>query len=179
MGRLAGARPVHGRGGVKCCKLCKASKPLDQFNRARSTLDGRRGECKACSAKRSRLWRETYPEKWAAHHRRRQYRVSPSMYKAMLLVQGGVCAICRCPEMKRASLSVDHDHACCSTVDKKSCGKCVRGLICARCNRGLGAFLDSRAFLAAALSYLDPRTVRKRVASYKRAVKPVGLWDDD
>ena len=64
-------------------------------------------------------------------------------YQALHDLQGGVCAICKQPETavnpyngKPRSLSIDHDHSCCST--KFSCGKCVRGLLCHTCNSALG-----------------------------------------
>lgn len=56
--------------------------------------------------------------------------------------QGGVCAICECPDKKR--LSVDHDH---------QTGK-IRGLLCANCNLALGNFKDDPDRLAKAIVYL-------------------------
>lgn len=55
-------------------------------------------------------------------------------YEEMLAEQGGGCAICRRPP-GRTRLHVDHDHRCCP--GKKSCGECVRGLLCWYCNRSL------------------------------------------
>lgn len=51
------------------------------------------------------------------------------------------------------SLHIDHDHSCCN--GPRSCGKCVRGALCAKCNVGLGSFLDSAERLRAAISYLE------------------------
>lgn len=42
------------------------------------------------------------------------------------------CYICKSKEF----LQVDHDHSCCST--SKSCGKCIRGIVCQSCNIHLG-----------------------------------------
>lgn len=52
----------------------------------------------------------------------------------MLQEQGGVCAICKQPP-RRNKLHVDHDHSCCP--GKRSCGRCIRGLLCASCNSKL------------------------------------------
>lgn len=64
------------------------------------------------------------------------YSITPERYYRMLLSQGGVCAICKLEPERGRRLCVDHDHACCP--DKKSCGECVRGLLCVRCNWTLG-----------------------------------------
>lgn len=63
----------------------------------------------------------------------------------------GVCPICmREPD----AWAVDHDHACCP--DKyKTCGKCVRGFICTKCNSAIGFLKDSSAGLRRAADYLD------------------------
>jgi hypothetical protein len=82
---------------------------------------------------------------------RRHYNLTPVEYDAMLLSQDGKCAICRQkPEGKR--LSVDHDHACCP--GDIACGKCVRGLLCDKCNWWLGQIEDDLGMLVAAENYL-------------------------
>lgn len=49
-------------------------------------------------------------------------------------------------------LSIDHDHSCCPT--RRSCGKCVRGVLCSNCNVGLGQLKDDIAVVENLLSYL-------------------------
>ena len=64
---------------------------------------------------------------------KRLYKITPADYNKMLNEQGGKCAICGAipPFGKYKRLVVDHDH---------ETGK-VRGLLCPRCNAGLG-FLE-------------------------------------
>lgn len=83
----------------------------------------------------------------------KRYNIAPGGYEAMLLAQGGHCALCpRTPEENGKRLGVDHDHVCCPGRD--SCGKCVRGLVCQRHNLGLGYFDDDIAALEDAITYL-------------------------
>lgn len=83
---------------------------------------------------------------------RKMYNITLAEYDDMLLAQNGVCAICHGVNPGEDALSVDHDHRCCP--GKKSCGGCVRGLLCRKCNTGLGAFDDNVALLELASSYL-------------------------
>ncbi len=67
----------------------------------------------------------------------------------MLLLQNGVCALCRKAETSTykgriRQFAIDHDHAT---------GK-VRGLLCSTCNIGIGHLQDSPALLEAAAAYL-------------------------
>lgn len=73
------------------------------------------------------------------------YGLTLEKYNEMLTAQNGVCKICSCKDDSRwGVLSVDHCH---------STGK-VRGLLCAKCNKGLGQFKDNVELLDKAKSYL-------------------------
>jgi hypothetical protein len=83
-----------------------------------------------------------------------RYGMTAAEYAAMLLIQEGVCAICRQPETRTHgrtgrtfSMPVDHCH--------KS-GK-VRGLLCQNCNRALGLLGDDVDRLKAAVRYLESK----------------------
>lgn len=52
-----------------------------------------------------------------------------------------------------SQLVVDHDHDCCAS--EYSCGRCVRGLLCARCNTAAGMVLNSPQTAQALAGYLD------------------------
>lgn len=70
----------------------------------------------------------------------------------MLRAQAGKCAICKSPPADRA-LAVDHDHRCCADKNR-TCGKCVRGLLCGNCNMAIGLMRDSARLLAMASQYV-------------------------
>ena len=40
------------------------------------------------------------------------------------------CQICK--QESDVNFHVDHDHTCCPA--QNSCGKCIRGIVCSRCN---------------------------------------------
>ena len=75
--------------------------------------------------------------------RLRRYKLTRAKYDAMLQAQDGLCAICRSPTEKER-LCVDHDHAT----------GAVRGLLCKRCNTGIGYLRDSIELLDSAIQYL-------------------------
>ena len=60
----------------------------------------------------------------------------------------GLCALC----YEESATTVDHDHSCCP--GRKSCGKCVRGALCARCNKGLGYIESMGATSDSIVEYL-------------------------
>lgn len=85
----------------------------------------------------------------------RNYGMEKGTYEYLLEKQGGKCAICGSVECHTGRrFSVDHDHACCPE-NAKSCGKCVRGLLCGHCNQGIGKFKDDISLLKAAIRYLE------------------------
>ena len=102
-------------------------------------------------------------------HVKMKYGLTWDRYQAMLAAQKGVCAICKQPETwkrkttKVWALSVDHDHRCCA--GPTSCGKCVRGLLCRRCNAVLGQVRDSSKLLLSMASFLSATDVQKYAES--------------
>lgn len=75
------------------------------------------------------------------------YGLTPEEYLAMLEAQDWKCAICGTdkPSSREGdSFHIDHCH---------STGK-VRGLLCMKCNTGLGMFSDNTDMLRAAMDYL-------------------------
>jgi len=85
-----------------------------------------------------------------------RYGVSVEEYNELLKKQGGVCAICNEVPLK-GKFHIDHDHQCCAGVG--SCGKCIRGLLCNRCNWMLGNSGDSVLRLKNGIKYLKKRLV--------------------
>lgn len=71
---------------------------------------------------------------------KRKYGLSLDQQQAMFERQKGQCCICK----EAQPLNVDHDH---------STGE-VRGLLCHRCNTGVGYFRDNPTFLQRAARYL-------------------------
>ncbi len=60
----------------------------------------------------------------------------------MATAQDGLCFLCNEPldfETPRR-VHIDHDKTCCR--GRRSCGTCVRGLACNKCNAGIGHFGD-------------------------------------
>jgi hypothetical protein len=101
-------------------------------------------------ATEQREWQRKNPEKMAVRQRRYRYRqtglgVTADDYDAMLIKQGGLCAICRLRGEGKKRLHVDHCH---------STGK-IRGLLCFPCNFALGHYRDSIELHKAAIAYLE------------------------
>jgi hypothetical protein len=72
--------------------------------------------------------------------------------------QAGRCALCGDPPGGKRRLHHDHCHA--TGFD--------RGLLCARCNMGLGMFRDRPDLLRAAAAYLERHAARVPVAPKPR-----------
>jgi Recombination endonuclease VII len=127
----------------KTCALCGESKPLSEFyTRKRGSRAGNPlSRCIPCWSG-SQKARPSYQE-WEI----RRHGITPDQYAALLARQQGVCAVCGA---ERDRLRIDHDHACCP--GRYSCGRCIRGLLCARCNRLVGAI--ERGIAAKAAAYL-------------------------
>ena len=93
-------------------------------------------------------------EKARDYQLKRKFGINTDEYDALLQLQNGVCAICFRICATNRSLAVDHHHAT---------GE-IRGLLCGRCNRGLGFFNDNTTHLQSAIDYLNRFNSRELVA---------------
>lgn len=84
----------------------------------------------------------------------RTYRISLSEFEDMVEQQSGCCAICNGPPNGKGNrLHVDHDKKCCP--GSKSCGKCVRGLLCHKCNTAIGLLEEDSVRMESAIQYIE------------------------
>lgn len=139
---------------TKLCSRCRFERPLDQYRKDTSRRDGLQRYCKGCQKEKA--------QEYQADGRRgrtkraasiRKYGITVERYEEILASQDGVCAICREECSSGWALCIDHDHACCPSP-RSGCGKCVRGLLCRRCNTGIGHFQDNADLVSRALEYL-------------------------
>jgi len=141
-----------------------------------------RVRCKQCHAIAVKKWQDAHPEhyenyrkpwaladreknreKWRARQFNQDMRKmgkNADWYEEQFKKQNGLCAICgqaetiihyRTKQPKR--LCVDHDHRCCPGINS-SCGKCVRALLCSRCNPSLAILEEKPGWAEKALAYL-------------------------
>ncbi|SFB69714.1 Recombination endonuclease VII [Nocardioides terrae] len=150
---------------MKRCTRCGETKPLDDFGRKG---DRRRSHCKTCVAAYYRDYFARNPGKYAEHKARvaanRQRLMNNRVWRfnlpretleTILSARDGMCWICG----ESPGTHIDHDHACCPGT--RSCGACVRGVLCQPCNLGLGFFRDRTDVLLRAVDYL--RSARPRI----------------
>lgn len=167
---------VTARGGG-WCRACYR----ERARRARSTPEGREAkresnrraratpeglEASREASRESKLRARATPEGREAARawsRLSRYGLTEEAFAALIAAQGGRCAICGTDEPGGRTWHVDHDHACCA--GRVTCGgKCIRGLLCHRCNVGVGMFLDNAETLHAAGDYLEKFGNRARAS---------------
>ena len=106
-------------------------------------------------------WRKKNPDNVRKSYLWTHYRITPEQFDVMLDLQDGRCAICRATEPGgRGEWHIDHDHECCPS-NRRSCGKCIRALLCQRCNQGIGLFNDDVIIMKKAITYLTKHKRKK------------------
>jgi hypothetical protein len=102
----------------------------------------------------NKKWRIAHPEYRPDYMLGYNYNLTLDDYNEILAAQGGHCAICPAmePVGRVRRLAVDHDTNCCS--GRKSCGKCVRGLLCTACNTAIGGARHNVEILEKMILYL-------------------------
>lgn len=168
---------------LKVCCRCHSPKPEQEFYLINGRP---RGKCRACyseyqkeryqkdlerrkamsradfAANRerrmetTRAWRARNPRKMRDARLRRTWGIGIDEYEALLVAQGGRCAVCHGTDtgIRWACFAVDHDH---------NTGA-IRGLLCRRCNVAIGLFEDTAEFLRSGADYLDEHRQRRTIS---------------
>lgn len=141
---------------MKTCSKCLEEKEYSEFYKSKNTKSGLGSWCKPCysSKHKERSNDESYTDGRKEYRLINYYGLTQQQYNELLVGQGGGCAMCgKSPEENGRALAVDHDHSCCP--GKKTCGKCVRGLLCSNHNAMLGYANDDTNILRRAINYLN------------------------
>ena len=126
---------------MRKCRRCEEEKELDNFPISRTGKKGqiyRKPDCKPCDNKRK-----------SVANMLQKFNMTPKDYDNMLSSQDGGCAICS-TDTPRGNGRFHIDH--CHTTGK------IRGLLCSKCNVGLGQFDDNTDKLSGAIRYLTNGT---------------------
>lgn len=119
---------------ARTCVDCLLLLPASAFRQTKGMWTQR---CVKCHRKKYA------PKPWQQHKF-----PSEQAYTDLLEAQGFQCAIASCDKYPT---DIDHDHSCCP--GSYSCGKCIRGLLCRKCNTHLHPLEDPKR-LAELLDYL-------------------------
>jgi len=133
------------------CTSCKVEKPLEANFREVSAGKGKvlngkyySSHCKECDSKRSGIYNKKNRQKIKERELQTKYSLSLEEYLKMVEEVNNTCPICGISGTERKPLVVDH----CHTTLK------VRGLLCYKCNMGLGYLKDSSDNMIRAAHYL-------------------------
>ncbi len=151
------------KGAAAVYREANRAKSAEYYSTNRDRLTKQRGEFHIEhrsdeSARSARYYAEngsTVSQRHAAYRssgreRDARYGLAPGEYESMLSSQDKACALCLEKFGDRVP-HVDHDHSCCAGA--RSCGKCVRGLLCATCNKRLGHVEKDTDWLKRAFDY--------------------------
>ncbi len=164
---------------TKTCSRCKETKDISLFTQVKHIKSGYGARCKACTNELSRNYRKQNPDKVTRWHKsyydnnkeraaaaslewqrnnkdkvrwiqlKSNHGITKEQWEEIYAKQNGACAIC---DLSTYDLHVDHDHACCS--GRRSCGMCIRGLLCGSCNRAMGLIKDNKETAKKMIEYL-------------------------
>jgi hypothetical protein len=137
----------------KICSKCGEDKDVSCYrNRGGSEKHLLKSRCNSCLYKEHKKWVEDNPERvkeyrnkdsWTLVKRCKRRGITPEELIDTYERQEECCAICH-KQIEINDSAIDHNHLT---------GE-FRGILCKKCNRGLGLFEDSPYILENALDYL-------------------------
>ena len=137
------------------CKKCEETKPIERFKWVYGHKSKKNPKkkyhlytCRKCHNKEYNWKKYHNPITKREYMYKKRYGITVNDYNEMLISQDGMCAICKTDKKIKGYFHVDHCH------DTKK----IRGLLCIRCNAGIGYFKDNILNLEKAIVYLKNST---------------------
>jgi len=131
---------------TKICTKCGIRRKLEEYHIQKGGKFGHKTSCKKCT---NTIYKQPYNSIRARKNQiKYQYGMSIEDYNILLNKQNNKCAICESKFVnnnKHKYFHIDHCHKT----------NIIRGLLCARCNVGLGYFNDDLNILKQAVYYLE------------------------
>ena len=175
----------------KYCPKCETNKPISEFRKRSKNSKYIQSYCKSCESdynKRYKIqhakWKKEnsdkqlgYSRKWKKKNQKKCYCYNTvlarnfnltveefaKLYDSLYMKQQGCCVICgRHQSELNEKLGVDHNH---------STGQ-IRGLLCNKCNTGIGMLQDSAEVCSAAAEYLRMSKADNRRIGIDNGRKP-------
>ena len=127
---------------TKECIYCKEDKPLAEYYKASRMKSGYANDCKKCRNTYGKKYRKTMIEKGVlqpSHSKLKEYGIGIQEYREAMSTSNK-CQACGSDD----NLCYDHDH-----ITSK-----FRGVLCGKCNTGIGMLGDNIQGVQQALNYL-------------------------
>lgn len=139
---------------MRKCTRCGLLKPLEEYRKRLSRPGGTGSQCRVCMREQDQSYRQQDPARQRKYNLLYYHSITTDRFDEILRSQDGTCAICNVDTPSgRGNWHVDHDHSCCPS--NRSCGLCIRGLLCHHCNIAIGNLHDDPDLLLVAVAYLQ------------------------
>lgn len=153
---------------MKVCRVCKLTKPLQDFRLYGGNRKGHRTACRKCELEIRRQYDYPYRKDKAKYYKiKDRYGLSKEEYDT-LIKENLSCMSCK--EEFTSTPHLDHD---------QKTGR-IRGLLCGNCNKALGLLKDNPVKIVRLLSYLlEPSTTISKESTSKCLEVPSASKEDE
>lgn len=139
---------------MKRCTKCKLEKPQNEFFKDKQKKTGYRPDCKVCNTNAYKKYAKKNRIKCNNANMKYRTGIDIDKYNILLKKQNNKCKICNLTEKEnKKRFSIDHCHT----------SGFIRGLLCNKCNQGLGYFKDNIELLTNAIIYLNNNLEKEKI----------------
>lgn len=148
----------------RTCTKCGVSGGRDMFKPSKAYASGLASWCRKCSNRYVKQWQTENPEKRNLSELKsglkKRYGISVERYLELYSKQLGKCAICSVAVASQVDVAItlarsEKDKNSTAHVDHCHKTGIVRGLLCSKCNTGIGQLQESVDILESAIRYIE------------------------